>query len=372
MSEPIRILQCLPSNMGYGGIETFVMNLYRNIDTEKVQFDFLIHGEGENSFEEEIKLLGGEIYRVPSIKRYIKYHKQMKKIFLKNSQKYNAIHIHCGYAIPYFDAKIAKKYGIDNIIVHSHSSNTEFTKRKIVQILLKNKLSNLAIYRLACSEEAAKWMFSDKVIEKKQYEIVKNAIDLDKYKFNIDTREKIRKELNLEGKFVIGHIGRLAAAKNHIFLLEVFKKIYQNEKKSVLLLVGDGELKNEIKAKAKELNIIDKIIFIGKSNNVTNYLQAMDVFVFPSLYEGFGLAVLEAQVSGLQCFVSDTITKEIDVAQMVNFISLEKKPEEWANIILNSKEYKRENKSDIAKQKKYEIAELSKEMEKFYLMIKKG
>ena len=261
MTEPIRILHCIPGTMECGGIENFIMNLYRNIDRTKIQFDFLLHGNGKNYYEEEIKKYGGKIYRIPFAKNYKNYYKQATDFFVENRGIYNTIHIHCIYAMSYFDAKIAKRNKIENIIIHSHTSNEEMLKRKMIHLLLKNKLSNIATHRIACSEEAAKWMFSNKVIEKKKYEIVKNAIDLDKYKFNIATREKIRKELNIQDKLVIGHIGRLSKVKNHGFLLEIFKELCKKREKIILLLVGDGECKKEIIEKAEELQIIDKIIF---------------------------------------------------------------------------------------------------------------
>lgn len=369
MTEPIRILHCVPGTMECGGIENFIMNLYRNIDKTKVQFDFLVHGNGKNYYKEEIEKLGGKIYKVPFTKQYKSYYKQVTSFFRENGKKYNTIHIHCMYAMSYFDAKVAKKFGINNIIIHSHSSNTEIIKRKIAQILLKNKVSKIAKYRLACSEEAAKWMFSNKIIKNKQYEIIKNAIDLDKYKFKVETREKIRKELNLQDKLVIGHIGRLSRVKNHGFLLEILKEICEKKEETRLLLVGDGECKEEIIEKAKKLQIIDKVIFLGNIDNVNEILQAMDFFVFPSLYEGFPLAVIESQATGLPCFVSDVVTKDIAITDLVTFVSLKEGPKTWSNIILTNKNCKREDKTSFLKQKKYDIVDMTKSMEKFYLKI---
>lgn len=367
MSDPIKILQCLPGNIGFGGIENFVMNLYKNIDKSKVQFDFLIHGERRNCNEEIIKKLGGKIYRVPFAKKYKDYIKKTTKFFIENGKKYEAIHIHCSYAISYFDAKMAKKYGIKNIIVHSHSSNTEITKRRIAQILLKDKLSKIANYKIACSEEAAKWMFSNKVIKNKQYQVIKNSINVDKYKFNTNIREKIRKELNLEDKLVIGHVGRLSKVKNHDFLLEIFKEICNKREQVRLILVGDGECKEGLIKKTKKLQLLDKVIFLGNIDNVNEILQAIDLFVFPSIHEGFPLSVIEAQTTGLPCFISDVITKDVAVTDLVTFISLEKTQEEWSNIILGNKQLKRENKSDIIKQQKYDIIDMVKQIEEIYL-----
>lgn len=369
MSKPIRILQCVPGNMGCGGIENFIMNLYRNIDIDKVQFDFLIHGNGKNYFEEEIKQLGGNIYRVPLIKHYTSYNKQMKKFLKENQEQYKTIHIHAMYAMSYFDAKLAKRSGVKNIIVHSHSANTNVIQRKMVQYWLRNKLTKIANYKMACSKESAMWLFSKNCFKKGEYEIIKNAINVDKYQFNEEIRKKVRKELQIEDKLVIGHVGRLSPAKNHSFLLEIEKEILKQEKNAVLLLVGEGEIKQQIEQQAKELGILNQVIFAGSSKRVENYLQAMDLFVFPSLFEGFGLAVLEAQTNGLKCFVADHITKEIKVTELVEFISLEKTPKDWATKILAKKDYQRESKIDVVKQKKYDIMDMTKEMEKFYLRI---
>lgn len=345
------------------------MNIYRNIDRNKVQFDFLTHGIGEDYFEEEIKQLGGNIYRVPFIKDYKNYEREMNKFWQENQKKYQTIHIHACYAMSYFDAKQAKRYKIKNIIVHSHSASTNVRKRKIVQDLLKNRLTKIANYRLACSKEAARWMFSPKVVKQHQYKIINNAIHVEDFRFDLSLREKVRKELGLEEKFVVGHVGRLSAAKNHMFLLEVFQEILKKQENSVLLLVGDGELKEAIKQKVQELGILEKVIFIGNSNKVGDFLQAMDVFVFPSLFEGFGLAVLEAQITGLPCFLADHITREVNVADLVEFISLQEEPKQWAEKILVKKINKREDKVQLVKEKKYDIIDVVKELEDFYLAI---
>lgn len=345
------------------------MNIYRNIDRSEVQFDFLTHGKGENYFEEEIKNLGGKIYRVPFIKDYKKYRKQIGEILRENQEKYKTIHIHATYAMSYFDAKLAKKHNISNIIVHSHSANTNVKRRKIVQNILKNKIANVANYQLACSKEAAQWMFSKEEIDKGQYKIIKNGIYVENYRFEAKIREEIRKELQIQNDFVIGHVGRLSAAKNHRFLLEIFREIANKEKNVKLLLVGDGELKEQIKQKAKELGILKKVIFAGNSEKVEQLLQAMDVFVFPSLFEGFGLAVLEAQTTGLPCFLANHITKEVDVTNLVEFISLKETPQYWARKILDKKNVKRENKVEYVKKQKYDIKDIAKELEEFYIKI---
>lgn len=368
-NEPIRILQCMPTNMVCGGIENFIMNIYKNIDRNKVQFDFLTHGVGKNYFEEEIRQLGGEIYRVPFIKEYKKYQEQMTSILRENQEKYHTIHIHATYAMSYYDAKLAKKCKMQNIIMHSHSANTNVKKRKIVQKLLKNQMTKVTNYQLACSKEAAKWMFPKQVIEEEQYKIIKNGIYVENYSFEPKIREKVRSKLQVQGNFVVGHVGRLSEAKNHVFLLEVFKEILKEESTAKLLLVGDGELKEKIKQRAQELGILEQIIFVGNSESVQELLQAMDVFVFPSLFEGFGLAALEAQTTGLPCFLADHITKEVKVTDLVVYISLKETPKYWAKRILDKRDNKRENKIDIVKNKKYDIKSIAKELEEFYLKI---
>ncbi len=369
-NEPIRILQCMPTNLVYGGgIENFIMNIYKNIDRSKVEFDFLTHGVGDNYLEEEIEQLGGKIYRVPFIKDYKNYKKQMSKLLTDNQGRYNTIHIHASYAISYFDAKLAKSYNIKNIIMHSHSASTNIRKRKIVQSILKNKIANITSYQFACSKEAAQWMFPKQIIKNKQYKIIKNGICVENYSFDTTVRQRVRNELQIQENFVIGHVGRLSAAKNHMFLLEVFKEIVKQESKTKLLLVGDGELKEKIKQKAQELGILKQIIFVGHSEKVQELLQAMDVFVFPSLFEGFGLAVLEAQTTGLPCFLADHITKEVEVTDLVEYISLKESPRYWANKILDKKEVKRENKVELVKKQKYDIKDIAKELEEFYIKI---
>ena len=367
MDKPIRIIQCIPGSMAIGGLETLVMNLYRNIDKTKVQFDFIIHGDGPNDFKDEIKKLGGKVYRLPNIKKYNKYKKQLTKILNENKGIYHLMHIHAAYASVYFDAKIAKESGINKIIVHSHSSNSEMVKRKIFTLLFKRKLAKITDYKFGCSKDSIKWLFGNKAVKEKDYKIINNAIDTEKYKFNESIRKEIRKELDLTNKFVIGHVGRLAKVKNHEFLLKVFKKVLEKEKNSVLLLVGKGEEQSNLINQAKELGINDSIKFLGDRDDINRILQAMDMFVFPSLYEGFSIALLEAQTSGLKCFVSESVDKRSKLTEQLEFVSLNKTPEEWADQILNSKTYDRKDISLEIKNKKYDIIDLTKDIQEFYL-----
>lgn len=367
MEEPIRILQCVQANLSCGGIESFIMNVYRNIDRTKIQFDFLVHGNNENYYEDEVKKLGGKIYRVPLVRNYTKYKKEMKKFLTENN--YQTIHIHSAYSISYFDAKIAKECNIKNVIVHCHSTGTNGKKRRIIHTLLKNRIDKKADYKFSCSNEAARWMFSNKTIKNKNYTIIKNAINTSKYQYNEELREKARKELKIDNNFVVGHVGRLSSAKNQLFLLEIFKEILQIKNNAKLLLVGDGELKERIIEKAQQLNIKNDIILIGNSDKVEQLLNAMDVFVFPSIYEGFGLSILEAQITGLSCFVSNRITKEVNITGLVNYLSLQESPRFWAKKIIDYKQPKRENKEEGAKRKKYDIIDMARELEEFYLKI---
>lgn len=344
--EIIRILHCLPGNMNQGGIENFIMNIYRKIDREKFQFDFIVHSADENYYEKEIKKLGGKIYRVEyKTRNFGKYKQDMEKI-LKEHKEYKIIHVHSTYAISLFDVLIGHKYGL-KVITHAHSSN-DIMKRKLINILFKRKLSKITDYKFACSMKAAKWLFTKSSINKNEITIINNAIDTKKFLFDCHTRENQRKLLGIEDNYVIGVISRLSYLKNIDFLIEIFSKVAKKDKSAILLIVGNGPEKLKLEEKVEKMSLTNRVVFLGEVDNNYELLQAMDVFVLPSKCEGFGIALIEAQAAGLKCFTSkDVVPREVQIEDNINkleFISLKKKPEEWAYEILKwNNNYKRLN-----------------------------
>ncbi|MCC3670626.1 glycosyltransferase family 1 protein [Terrisporobacter mayombei] len=319
--------------MGRGGAETMAMNLYRNIDRSKVQFDFIVHTEKKCDYDDEINLLGGKIYRVPRYKgiNHFIYRKQWIEFFRKHPE-YDIIHGHMRSTASIY-LNIAKKYGLKTIS-HSHNSSSGKGISSIIKNIMQYKIKYIADYLFSCSKSAGIWLYGKRRCDRENFFVLNNAIEADKFKLNLEKRENIRNELDINDKLVIGHIGRFHPQKNHEFLIEVFKLINKKNQDSVLLLVGDGELRECINEKVKKLGLEDKVIFTGVRDDVDSLVQAMDVIVFPSLYEGLPLTLIEIQVSGLPCIASDTITKDVNITKSIEYMSLESNKDLWANKIL--------------------------------------
>lgn len=363
MNKQIRVLHVF-ANLNRGGAESRTIELYRAVNKEKVQFDFVVHSEN-GYFEEEILSMGGRIHRLkkPSLQNMWLYKKQWENL-LKENKDYDIIHGHFTSVASIY-MKIAKKNNIKTRIVHSRSSNVNSLTKKIIIKLINFKINNNITHMFAVSRNAALFYFG-----KKNYnnvEILKNAIDVKKYTFDLQKRIFYRKQLNLSDNFVIGHVGRFHVAKNHLFLIDIFIEILKIKSNSILILVGDGEEKKNIEDKLISLNIYDKVIFTGAIENVSEQLQVMDVFVFPSLYEGLPGSVLEAQAAGLQCFISENITDEVCATDLVNLISLIQTPKYWANKILAKKDVERKNMSNELINSGFDVDQLAENLEGFYL-----
>lgn len=268
-----------------GGVESVVMNYYRNIDRDKIQFHFLCDEDSTDIPYDEIERLGGKVIVIPPYQKLFKYQKELYKIFKEN--KYKIIHSHIN-ALSVFPLRIAKKAGVPIRIAHSHTtSNKKEWKRNLAKNILRPFSKVYANQFFACTEHAGKWLFGKKVVERKKLNVINNAIDLKKFEFNEKIREDLRKEFGIkEDTIVIGHIGRFMKQKNHEFLIDVFNELYKKNQNTVLILIGQGPLLNEIKQKARNLDIENKIKFIGQVTDVERYYNIMDVFVFPSIYEG--------------------------------------------------------------------------------------
>jgi len=369
--EPIRVAQIM-GKMNSGGVESCVMNYYRNIDRTKVQFDFIVIEGSTLPQREEIEKLGGNIIEIPSYIHIFKYIIELIKIFKQNKYKIVHSHLNTLSILPLFSAYIAK---VPNRIAHSHStSNKEETIKNILKNILKPFSKIFATKFIACSEYAGRWLFGSKAFENKKIEIMKNAIDLDKFKYDKEIRSQVRKELNIEEKFVIGHVGRFMKQKNHEFLIETFYEVQKKREDSILLLIGEGPLEEKIKKKVKLLNIEEKVIFLGAKNNVNEYMQAMDLFVFPSLYEGLGIVVIEAQALGITCICSNNVPKDVDIIGNVEFLpnnSLEK----WEKMIVDCEYLQSERKIDVEKIRRagYDIKISNLQLQNCYLnMVNRG
>jgi glycosyltransferase involved in cell wall biosynthesis len=359
--------------MNRGGAETMIMNLYRHIDRSKVQFDFVVHTEDKCAFDDEITQLGGRIYRIPRYngKNHFIYTKAWRVFLIKHSE-FKIIHGHLRTTASLY-LNIAKKFGLITI-AHSHSTASRGNRiNRLVKAIMQIPIKYTADYMFACSYEAGRWLFGDRVINNHKFRIFKNAIELNKFQYNLKTRNYIRNILNINDKLVVGHVGSFSTPKNHSFLLDIFFELQKYNEDSILLLIGDGELRANIEIKARKLDIKDKVIFIGSVPDVNDYIQAMDVFVFPSIFEGLGISLIEAQAANLPCVISDCIPSEVIVTNLIETVSLDAPPNLWVekiNKTINSNVRDHKNYAQLA-EKGYCVLDTAKELEKFYLIISK-
>lgn len=345
--------------MDMGGQETFIMNIYREIDRKKVQFDFVVHSNNRGYYEDEIKKLGGKIYRIePMGKNIIKHCKDLYKI-LKKNPKY-IVHRHTCSSIVWIDLLVAKMAKIEERIVHCHATHT--TSHGMLNTIFKVMINSLATVKLACSKKAGIFLYG----KKQNFEVVYNAIDTKKFLFNNNIRNKIREEYKINyDELILGHIGRFDKSKNHKFLIEVFEKVVNVKKDAQLWLIGDGELKEELEKMIVEKGLKDNVKFLGIKSNCNEYLMAMDIFVFPSIYEGLGIALIEAQCTGISCIVSENIVEEAIVTKNVIRLNLSDESA-WAEKILSIKTHNRVidiNKTEI---NNYKIEKLINQIERIY------
>lgn len=354
-----RILHVLGS-LDRGGTESMLMNYYRHIDREKVQFDFVIHTPNHCDFEDEVLSLGGIIHRVPrfTLINIIQYKRAWQRFFSQH-REYQIIHIHhfliAGIVLP-----IAAREGIPVRIAHSHNTKPPiFILKERIMWLFHHDLIKYSTLRLACSYDAGKYLFKDE-----PFQIFYNAIETDKFQFNKDKRNKIRNEFDFNDKdLVIGHIGSFRTRqKNHSFLIDIFYELSKVRQNVKLLLIGNGGLMNEIKSKVDSLGLTDKCIFAGVREDVPDLLSAMDIFLFPSFFEGLTVVGIEAQASGLPCIFSDTLSNDTCITDLVTKVSLEKDAKYWAAVV---------NSIEIGKERAFYPCEVAKAGYDVNLNIKK-
>lgn len=363
--EPIRVLN-LFSIMNRGGAETMVMNYYRNIDRSKVQFDFMVHREERGAYDDQIESLGGRIYRMcPIYPQNFRIYKKKLKDFFSEHKEYKIIHGHMS-ELGVFAYEEAERAGVPIRICHAHNAPNGFDMKTLFREYFKYKSKKYITHRFICGQEAGKWLFGKE--NKEKFILMNNAIDSKQFIYNEQISTKVKKELDIEGKFVIGHIGRFNIQKNHEFLIDIFSEIYKHNKNSVLLLAGTGELQKKIKEKVINLELKDKVRFLGVRTDVPQLLQAFNVFLFPSLFEGLPVTMVEAQAAGIKCFISDNIPKEVILTDLVEVISLKKSKNYWAEQVLKVKSNleKRNMYNDILKVN-YDINKNAKWLSEFYL-----
>jgi len=374
MNQPIHVLNAV-GNMGMGGMETLIMNIYRNIDREKVQFDFLIHTSREGEYAEEIKKLGGRIFHMPVLQekphiyywRYFAYKKALKNLFQKHPEIV-IVHGHMTNTASIY-MPIAMKYGnVRTCIAHSHQSEATPGLQGQVTNFLQRNLSKVATDCFACSEKAAEWIYPKEMIINNKVKIIRNGVETKRFHYDKDIRKRTRETLGIDHKLVIGNVARFKRQKNHTFLIEIFREVHKICPESVLVLVGIGELLEPTKEQVHSYNLDDSVLFLGGRSDVPDLMNAFDVFVLPSLFEGLPLVGIEAQCTGLPIVTATTVSEETDVTGNVRFMDLDIDPKIWAQQIIKlSRTYQRKDMVDQVREKGFDIQSTADWLQNFYL-----
>lgn len=365
----IRILHSV-SNMDRAGIETMLMNYYRHMDRSKIQFDFLCNKKKTGAYDQEILEMGGKIFRTPGLNpmKYPLYLKYMKALFKQNPE-YKILEAHNG-ALGVYALHAAKRNHIPVRIFHAHGASITRDWKMPLKLFCKSRLLANINQNYTCGHAAAKCYFGKSVAEKKQYVLVPNAIEVERFLYDEPTRNRIRKSNGLDGKHVIGHIGRFMTQKNHTFLLEVFAKLLDEDKDAYLVLLGDGELLDDVKEKAKRLGIDKAILFVGNVGNANEWYQAFDAFILPSIWEGLPVVGVEAQAADLPCVFSTSITEEVKLTDKVQFIGLEQPIQHWVQALKEAlTNCERRNNATVIADKGYDIKVEAIKLQERYLKL---
>lgn len=364
--EPIRVLN-LFTIMNRGGAETMVMNYYRHMDRTKIQFDFLVHREEKGDYETEIQQLGGKIYRmIPIYPQNFSRYKKMIRSFFKEHKEYQIIHSHMS-ELGYFVFKEAKRQGIPVRICHAHNAPHGWDMKMIMREYFKRKMRPYMTHMFMCGIESGRWLFGKE--NEKLFIQMNNAIDTEKFYYRSFVDEQVRKELGIgRQQLVIGHVGRFHKQKNHKFLIKIFYEIQKVKSDTVLLLIGEGKLKKEIYEQARKLGVLNKVKFLGLRRDVERLMQCFNVFLFPSLFEGLPVTMVEAQAAGNLCFISDRVPKQSCITDNVRIMSLKQSEKKWADTIIKEViNFEKKDMRQEIKDKKFDIQQSVSWMEEFYI-----
>ena len=374
--NPLRILFVFGCPLKKGGTENVMINIVKNIDRDRFHIDFLIFDKTPDQSDDKkyLESLGCRFYQITARGVDRKLHNRELDEFFRDHE-YDIVHTHMD-AIGEEALKAAKKHGIKALIAHSHNTdqldNPNGLKdhlHKCYLIYEKHLLRRYAEYFVACSPEAGKWLFGDKICNSEKYLLLKNSIDSSAYSFDEETRNEVRKELGLEGRKVIIHVGQFRTQKNHGKVIEVFNELHKRDDSFALVLVGTGEEQDNIKSKVEELGLKEDVLFLGNRNDIPELLMSADVFLFPSLYEGLGIALLEAQAADLICVVSDTIPELAVLTEKVRSVNLTESASVWGDIVeeMMGKYTVRRDRSELFTEKGYDISAQIKVLESFYM-----
>ncbi|MDQ6423272.1 glycosyltransferase family 1 protein [Paenibacillus sp. LHD-117] len=333
--EPLRILQVV-TVMNRGGLETMLMNYYRQMREKGIQFDFLVHRTEEGHYDAEIASLGGRIFRMPQIRpgNYRRYFKQLDAFFAEH-RDYKVVHSHMNENSG-FVLRAARRAGVPCRIIHSHLSDLGLDYKYPFRLYARMSIKDHPSDYFACSARAGEWLFGKEKASSAKVTVLHNAVNASEFRYDEAARVAVREELGAGDRIVIGHIGRFNEQKNHRFLLQIFEAIHRRNANTMLILAGDGHLRPAMEKEAEKRGISAAVKFLGVREDIAGLLQAMDLFLFPSLFEGLPVVLVEAQAAGLRCIVSDRITKESDITGRVSFLSLDQSPEVWSDAVLAS------------------------------------
>ena len=370
MVKPIHILQIV-NIMDRAGLETMIMNHYRAIDRERVQFDFLEHRSRRGAYDDEIEALGGRIYRAPRLypQNALAYRRFMRRFFAEHP--YPVVHSHID-AMSTFPLAAARRAGVPVRIAHSHSDSVDRDLKYPVKEWARKRLPGIATHYWACSESAGAFLFGKESLSK--VHVVKNAIDLEGFRFDESRRAEARDELDLrDGQIAVGHVGRFSAVKNHAFLVDLLAELRGEGTDAVLVLVGDGELRGEVERKVQRLGLSGSVRFLGLRDDVSRLVQAFDVMAFPSLHEGIPLTLVEAQASGLPIVASDAVSGEALVLPETSRVPLDAPMSEWAGEVVRFASGGRSrNAMERLAETGYEIRSSARALQSEYLSLYEG
>ena len=367
MKEPIRVLHVL-GNTQLGGAESRIMDLYRHLDRDRVQFDFLVHTRQKGHFDEEIEKLGGRIFRVPRFRIYnlFIYKRALSRFFVEHHE-FCAVQGHITSCAAVY-LPMAKKAGVPVTIAHARSAGVDKGIKGTLTRLMRRNLSAKTDYMFTCSRLAGISVFGERAVREGRTIFVPNAIDCNAFGFDPAKREEMRRKLGIADKYVIGHVGRFHYAKNHEYLLRVFAKLCKEreEREYALLLLGEGAGMEGARGLARELGIENSVHFLGNHSDIYHYYQALDYFVYPSRFEGLPGTVVEAQASGLRCVMSDTICEEVCVTPLVHSMSIDQEPGTWADYIRSTQDYRRRSHVKQMQEAGFDVAAQAEKMMRFY------
>lgn len=357
----IRVLQ-VATYMGRGGLESMIMNYYRHIDREKVQFDFLVHRQERAAFDDEIESLGGRIYRLPRLVPWSKSYLSALNRFFAEHPEYKVVHVHQD-CLSSVILKVAAQHNVPVRVAHGHSANQDKNLKYPIKLWYKRFIPKYATNLFACGKDAGDWMFGGA-----SYQIINNAIDVAAYTYDPTKRQEMRRQLRLKDELTIGHVGRFNQPKNHPFLLDIFAALLRREPNAVLLLVGDGEDMPKIQVKAQTLGIAENVRFLGIRSDVADLMQTMDVFVFPSLYEGLPVTMVEAQAAGLPCIISDKVPPECIITEgLVDILPLSAGAETWSEKLLEKRDTPRTDRRAEIAAHGFDVTAEAVKLQEFYL-----